>query len=60
MSPLSAKANWYIAKGKVKQLLARWAHDDQQFAEGKVDELVGRIQKRAEAGRRRNGRTVHP
>lgn len=53
MSSLTAKANWNIAKGKVKQLFARWTHDDQQFAEGKADELIGRIQKRAGADRRR-------
>lgn len=46
MSTLAAKGNWNIARGKVKQLLARLADDDQQFMEGKEDELVGRIQKR--------------
>jgi uncharacterized protein YjbJ (UPF0337 family) len=52
MSPLTAKGNWNIAKGKVKQTLARLIHDDLQFVEGKADELVGRIQKRAATTRR--------
>ena len=46
MSTLAAKGNWNIAKGKLKQTFARFMHDDLQFIEGKVDELVGRIQKR--------------
>lgn len=47
MSTLTAKGNWNIAKGKLKQRFARLMDDDLQFIEGKVDELVGRIQKRA-------------
>jgi uncharacterized protein YjbJ (UPF0337 family) len=46
MSTLAAKGNWNIAKGKLKQTVARFMHDDLQFIEGKVDELIGRIQKR--------------
>ena len=37
--------NWNIAKGKLKQQFARWTDDEQQFTEGKENELVGRIQK---------------
>lgn len=47
MSTLTARGNWNIAKGKLKQCFGRWMEDDLQFFEGKVDELVGRIQKRA-------------
>jgi uncharacterized protein YjbJ (UPF0337 family) len=47
MSTLTAKGNWNIAKGKLKQTLARLTQDELEFFEGKVDELVGRIQKRA-------------
>ncbi|MEI9866573.1 MAG: CsbD family protein [Limisphaerales bacterium] len=47
MSVLIAKGNWNIAKGKLKQKIARIFHDDLQFADGKEDELVGRIQKRS-------------
>ena len=46
MSNLVANGNWNIAKGKVKQTLARLMHDNPQFIEGKIDELIGRIQKR--------------
>jgi uncharacterized protein YjbJ (UPF0337 family) len=53
MSTLTAKGNWNIAKGKIKQKLAQLADDDLQFIEGKEDELVGRIQKRTgQAGRK--------
>jgi uncharacterized protein YjbJ (UPF0337 family) len=52
MSTLVAKGNWNIAKGKLKQQLARLMQDDLQFFEGKVDELVGRIQKRASSPRK--------
>ena len=47
MSSLISKGNWNIAKGKLKQMVARLTQDDVQFIEGKTDELVGRIQKRA-------------
>lgn len=53
MSPLIAIGNWNIAKGKLKQLFARWTHDDLEFVEGKSDELTGRIQKRAAIRRKR-------
>jgi uncharacterized protein YjbJ (UPF0337 family) len=46
MSNLVTKGNWNIVKGKVKQTLARLMHDNPQFIEGKIDELIGRIQKR--------------
>jgi uncharacterized protein YjbJ (UPF0337 family) len=46
MSPLTAKGNRNIAKGKLKQKFAQLTDDDLQFAEGKEDELIGRIQKR--------------
>jgi uncharacterized protein YjbJ (UPF0337 family) len=46
MSTLTAKGNWNIAKGKLKQKFAQLTNDDLQFTEGKEDELIGRIQKR--------------
>ena len=46
MSILEFKGSWNIAKGKLKQRVARLTDDEQQFVEGKEDELVGRIQKR--------------
>ena len=47
MKTLSVKGNWNIVKGKLKQKLARLTEDDLQFAEGKEEELLGRIQQRA-------------
>jgi uncharacterized protein YjbJ (UPF0337 family) len=58
MSTLTAKGNWNIAKGKLKQKFARLADDDLQFAEGKEDELLGRIQKRTGQAKDKIERTV--
>ena len=55
---LVAKGNWNIAKGKLKQTFARLTHDELEFFEGKVDELVGRIQKRAGLSRKQAGQTA--
>lgn len=46
MTTLTAKGNWNIAKGKLKQKFAQLTDDEVQFIEGKEDELIGRIQKR--------------
>jgi uncharacterized protein YjbJ (UPF0337 family) len=46
MNKLEIKGDWNITKGKLKQKWAQLTDDDLQFAEGKQDELVGRIQKR--------------
>jgi uncharacterized protein YjbJ (UPF0337 family) len=45
MTTLEIKGDWNITKGKLKQ---KWAKltDDDQYAEGKREELVGRIEKR--------------
>ena len=48
--PLKVQGCWNVAKGKWKQTLARMADDQQQFLEGKRDELVGRIQQHRLAG----------
>jgi uncharacterized protein YjbJ (UPF0337 family) len=53
MSALAARGNWNIAKGKLKQKLAKLVDDDLQFLEGKEDELIGRIQKRANQTKRK-------
>lgn len=44
MNTLEIKGKWNIAKGKLKQKFAHLTDDDLQFAEGKQDELIGRIQ----------------
>lgn len=46
MNATETKGNWNVLKGKLKQKWANLTDDDLQFAEGKADELVGRIQKR--------------
>lgn len=51
VSSTIANGNWNIAKGKARQLLARLINDDMQLVEGKTDELIGRIQRRAAAAR---------
>lgn len=46
MSKLEIKGDWNVIKGNLKQKWANLTDDDLQYAEGKQDELVGRIQKR--------------
>ena len=46
MNKLEIKGDWNITKGKLKQTWAKLTDNDLQGAEGKHDELVGRIQKR--------------
>ncbi len=40
------KGNWNELKGKLKQQYAELTDDDLLFAEGKEEELLGRIQKK--------------
>lgn len=46
MNKLQIKGNWNILKGKLTQKWAGLTDDDLQYAEGKEEELIGRIQKR--------------
>jgi uncharacterized protein YjbJ (UPF0337 family) len=46
MNKLEIKGDWNITKGKLKQKWAKLTDDDLQYAKGKQEELVGRIQKR--------------
>lgn len=46
MTKLTFKGNWNEVKGKLKQKYAQLTDDDLLFAEGKDDELLGRLQKR--------------
>ncbi len=46
MNKLQIKGDWNIIKGKLTQKWADLTDDDLQYAEGKQDELIGRIQKR--------------
>ena len=40
------KGNWNQIKGKLKQQWGDLTDDDLQYAEGKEDEMLGRLQKR--------------
>ena len=46
MTNLQFKGNWNEVKGKLKQKYGQLTDDDLTFAEGKDDELLGRLQKR--------------
>lgn len=46
MNTLRLKGTWNEAKGKLKQKYSELTDNDLLFAEGKEDELVGRLQKR--------------
>jgi uncharacterized protein YjbJ (UPF0337 family) len=46
MTTLEIKGDGNLTKGKLKQKWAALTDGDLQFAEGKQDELIGRIQKR--------------
>jgi uncharacterized protein YjbJ (UPF0337 family) len=46
MDKLQIKGNWNIIKGKLKQQYTDLTDDDLKYAEGKEDELLGRIQKK--------------
>jgi uncharacterized protein YjbJ (UPF0337 family) len=46
MTTLEIKGDWNITKGKLKEKWAKLTDNDLQYAEGKAEELVGRIQKR--------------
>jgi uncharacterized protein YjbJ (UPF0337 family) len=46
MDSLKIKGTWNTVKGKLKQKYAELTDDDLVFAEGKEDELYGRLQQR--------------
>jgi uncharacterized protein YjbJ (UPF0337 family) len=46
MTTLDIKGNWNEVKGKLKQKYGQLTDDDLVFAEGKEDELLGRLQQR--------------
>ena len=46
MNNLVIKGNWNIAKGRLKKKWGELTDNDLEYAEGKEDELLGRIQKR--------------
>ncbi|MCC5929979.1 MAG: CsbD family protein [Cyclobacteriaceae bacterium] len=46
MNKTSVKGNWNEQKGKLKQMFANLTDDDLMFAEGKRDEMIGKLQKK--------------
>lgn len=46
MEKLGMKGQWNEVKGKLKQKYGQLTDDDLTFAEGKEDELYGRLQKK--------------
>ncbi len=46
MNDLTIKGNWNQIKGKLKQKYSELTEDDLTYAEGKEDELIGRLQEK--------------
>jgi len=46
MNKLNIKGNWNEISGKLKQKYAELTDDDLLYAEGKEDELLGKLQKK--------------
>jgi uncharacterized protein YjbJ (UPF0337 family) len=46
MGNLRIKGNWNVIKGKLKQKYADLTDDDLKYADGKSDELLGKLQKK--------------
>lgn len=46
MTTINLKGHWNEIKGKLKQKYGQLTDDDLVFAEGKEDELLGRLQQR--------------
>jgi len=44
MNATELKGNWNEQKGKLKQQFANLTDDDLMFAEGKKDEMLGKLQ----------------
>lgn len=50
-SSLNIKGNWDIIKGKLKQEYAHLTDEDLEYADGKGDELIGRLQDKLGKGK---------
>lgn len=46
MDKLQLKGTWNVVKGKLKQKYGQLTDDDLYYADGKDDELLGRLQSR--------------
>ncbi len=47
MNKLELEGKWKRIKGAVKQKYGTWFDDDKVFAEGKFDEIVGKMQEKS-------------
>jgi uncharacterized protein YjbJ (UPF0337 family) len=47
MNDLQIKGNWNEVKGKLKEKYSSLVEDDALYAEGKLDQLIGRIQEKS-------------
>lgn len=46
MNELKFKGNWNRVKGKMKEKYGKLTDDDLEYAEGKEDQLLGRLQQK--------------
>lgn len=46
MEDLQVKGNWNEVKGKLKQKYSELTDDDLRYADGKEDEMLGRLQQK--------------
>lgn len=46
MNKLTFKGDWNQVKGRLKQKYGQLTDDDLVYSEGKVDELIGRLEKK--------------
>jgi len=47
MDRLELEGKWNRVKGAVKQKYGEWFDDDKTFAEGKFDEVLGKMQEKS-------------
>lgn len=58
MNEEKLKGNWNQIKGKMKQKYGNLTDDDLTYAEGNVDELIGRIQEKTGESREQVARML--
>lgn len=59
MNELNIKGNWHEKKGKLKQKFGELTDEDLTYAEGKEEELVGRVQQRLGTTKEKARRIIH-
>jgi uncharacterized protein YjbJ (UPF0337 family) len=59
MNTLEIKGDWNIIRGKLQQKWGSLTDDDLTFVEGKVEEMLGRIQKRTGQSREMVEKAIH-